>query len=567
MEIDQQSVVTAAQGWDPNLQLEASTLSTLQGKYDQNHQKLSNLYGSLLNSAMSRTENIEARNDFFKIINNDIQKMGNIDLSLATNQTAATTVFQSIYKNKNIVKDMTWTRNFQDQLSRAESFKNCTDVAKCGGQYWEEGEKYLHYKRQEFMNAGRDEAMAFQDPKYVPYNNMMEKAIEQANKAGLSIKTDHISGGYKITNKNGDLLATPLTELFTQLFEDNPQFHDMYKVQAYNGRKDWIANSMATGKYKDEGEAMVGYVQQTSETLNRQIANLTTDIDDDAAKLTERYQELYEKYQRGEIKDGSPEYVRLTELDKQAGQISKAKEYSDMLKATQKNMNNTQNIRAIGEMLDDQQAGVLFHTDVTQAGKTLSHKDEEHLMEADKFALQANEFAHDFKLEQMKHANEKDLVTWKAENGAYGAEGGKTNKMLNTLSLFQQANGTVTEATPNARLMTALTESSEFTDALANELKGAKTWHQVKAWIDGLENTKMRTLANTKYKLFVSEYNDAKQLSNKKAADAFTAGNGITTDDFYWDVLKPEDIVAMGSNNPELEEMLYTEYMKRTPTK
>jgi len=521
MEIDQQSVVTMTQPWEPNLQMQANTLTTLQSKYDASHQKLSNLYGSLLNAAMTRTDNIQARDEFFKLINTDIKKMANIDFSLESNKTAAAGVFQSIYNNKSIVKDMAWTRNIQEQFARADAFRNCVDVEKCGGQHWEEGEKYLHYKRQEFATASQEEAMGFTDPKYVPYNNMMEKAIEHANKAGLSITTDVVSGGYKVTTKNGEALATPLSSLFTQLFESNPQFHDMYKVQAYNNRKDWLSEQVSMGKYKDEGEAMVGYVKERSDVLNRQIANLTTDIDNDADRLTERYNELYEKAQKGEITEGDPEYQRLVELDKQAQQIGQAKQYSDMLKATQKNMFNTQNIRAIGDMLDDQHAAVLFKGDVSAAAGTLAYKDYEKTLEEDKFALEEQKFRHDVSLEQIKHTNSKELVEWKAKHGAYGTK--TAPDLAQKISDFSQAQQTAKDFDVRAKFLNGLGSdvASSQKEAIISGIEKAGS---VKAWLDTEKNNPNVKTWKENYEKLIGEYNNNWRTSNEKAKDYILKG-------------------------------------------
>ena len=54
----QQDYVTQIQPTKPNLQFDAQMLGNLQNKYDAGHKKVSELYGSLLNSAMTRTDNI-----------------------------------------------------------------------------------------------------------------------------------------------------------------------------------------------------------------------------------------------------------------------------------------------------------------------------------------------------------------------------------------------------------------------------------------------------------------------------------------------------------------------------
>ena len=121
----QADYISQIQPTEPNLAFDAQILQTKQAKYDANHKKVSDLYGSLLNASMTRSDNIQARDEFLKIINDDIKRMGGLDFSLDQNVQAAAGVFQSIYTNNNIVKDMVWTRNYNSEVDRGESFKNC----------------------------------------------------------------------------------------------------------------------------------------------------------------------------------------------------------------------------------------------------------------------------------------------------------------------------------------------------------------------------------------------------------------------------------------------------------
>ncbi len=60
------------QPYQPNLQLYAGALQMKQTQYDTNRKKISDLYGSLLNSPISRDSNIQARDEFFQSIDYEI---------------------------------------------------------------------------------------------------------------------------------------------------------------------------------------------------------------------------------------------------------------------------------------------------------------------------------------------------------------------------------------------------------------------------------------------------------------------------------------------------------------
>ena len=56
-----QDKVTQVRPPETNWQFEAQLLSTRQAKYDAGHDKLSKMYGQILNAGLTREGNIEAR--------------------------------------------------------------------------------------------------------------------------------------------------------------------------------------------------------------------------------------------------------------------------------------------------------------------------------------------------------------------------------------------------------------------------------------------------------------------------------------------------------------------------
>jgi hypothetical protein len=412
--------ISQVQPTAPNLAFDAQILQTKQAKYDANHKKVSELYGSLLNSGMTRTDNIKARDEFFKIINDDIQRMGSMDFSLDQNVDAAASVFQSVYNNKSIVKDMVWTKNFNDQAQRGEAFKNCTDPEKCGGQWWEEGDKYMAYKKQEFKNASADEAMGFGDVKYIPYNNIMGDAMKNFKEAGLSVELDRISGNYKLTTKNGTNLISPLTSLFNQTIGKDPKFAEMYQAKAYVTRNDWAYNKVNMGEYADVNEAQMAYFQNINKENQKKIDNASNDLHVDRGSLDQKIAEKEILLRNGIIKEGSDEFKNLEQLKVLKSNADSAQNYVEQLKTISESANPNLGIRTMGDLIDQQNAFVEFNNDINSAANTLAFKDYQEKLEADDFALKAVDhkyklsemaakFGYDVKLENLDHQNNLEM--------------------------------------------------------------------------------------------------------------------------------------------------------------
>lgn len=428
----QTDYISQIQPTEPNLAFDAQILQTKQSKYDANHKKVSELYGSLLNASMTRTDNIQARDEFFKIINDDIKRMGGLDFSLDQNVQAAAGVFQSIYTNNNIVKDMVWTRNYNSEVDRGDAFKNCLDPDKCGGQWWEEGEKYLQYKRAEFKNASAGDAMNMSDPEFVPYNNVMEKAIKIAKDAGLNITKDSFSpdGQYLITTKNGIQLQSPLTQLFGETIGKDPNIQKMYQVKSYTQRKDWMYNKINTGLYADENEASVGYFKERNDAVQKTLRKQADDLNVDLGSLTDKYNYLKRQYESGKIKEGSEDYNTLVSLPQLMQNATEAKSYTDLMLQAQSNTGNAKGLAAIGDYADQQSAADFYSTDIQKAAVILSNKDAETKYKADDFALKAVDFKYDTALKQqdfanavalegIKQADKMELENWKLDKGIY----------------------------------------------------------------------------------------------------------------------------------------------------
>ena len=375
----QADYISQIQPTEPNLAFDAQILQTKQSKYDANHKKVSELYGSLLNASMTRSDNIASRDEFFQIINDDIKRMGGLDFSLDQNVQAAAGVFQSIYTNNNIVKDMVWTRNFNSEVDRGESFKNCLDATKCGGQWWEEGEKYLQYKRAEFKNASAGDAMNMTDPEFVPYNNVMEKAMKIAKDAGLSITMDSFSpdGQYLITTKNGIQLKSPLTQLFNETIGKDPNIQKMFQVQAYTQRKDWMSSKVSTGEYADENAASIGYFKERNDAVQKTLRKQADDLNVDLGSLGEKYESMKADFESGKIKEGSDEYNVLVSLPQLMQNATEAKSYTDLMLKAQANTGNARGLSAIGDYADQQSAADFYAGAIDKAAQTLAFKDSE----------------------------------------------------------------------------------------------------------------------------------------------------------------------------------------------
>jgi hypothetical protein len=152
-----------------------------------------------------------------------------------------------------MVKDMTYTKEYQKQLQTADNYRNCIDQEKCGGKYWDVGVNYLNYKADEFKNASKDEAMNMSPGRFAPAINIQEKAMLYAEKLlgkgggafGVQNITFTKDGKYKITTKNGQNLEIPLQQLLLNQYGQDQAIIDMFQAQTFVNRKSYVKQNAA----------------------------------------------------------------------------------------------------------------------------------------------------------------------------------------------------------------------------------------------------------------------------------------------------------------------------------
>lgn len=307
------------QPFRPDFNFYSNILQTKEAQYQAGYEKLSNIYGTLLNSEMLRDNNINRRTEFFNKIDNDIKKIAGLDLSKQQNVNAAKQVFQPLIDDKYIQKDIVFTKNWRGQQSRAEALKNCTDPKKCGDQWWEGGVRALNYQAEDFKNASQDESLTFGNPTYTPYVNTQQKAMQFAKDMGFDTKTVTFSpdGKFIVTTKNGPQIIPDLTKAFVNLIASDPKAIEMYKTQGYLDRKDFIAAN--TERFGSSEAAEMNYlttalneINATQQQVKKQAEKELNDaiIQKEVAKTSE------EKVPLDEIADAN--YIKYLEsLDTQ----------------------------------------------------------------------------------------------------------------------------------------------------------------------------------------------------------------------------------------------------------
>ena len=257
------------QPYTPDLNFFDNVLKTKQNQYDSNWKQLNKIYGQYYYADLTRDGNIKKKDELVKNIDFNLRRISGMDLSLQSNVDQAVQVFTPFYEDTSLMKDMAWTKNWNSENGRAESLRTAYNPEK-RKEYWNTGQKYLQYKREEFKNASDEVAMNMASPVYTPYLNVQDEARKIAKEAGLSMETFKFSkdGRFIITTKNGQQLQRPLSMLFENSLGNDPRVQEIYKTQSYVNRKDY-AKGNAAEFGGDEAAAEMKYLENNYNVLKR----------------------------------------------------------------------------------------------------------------------------------------------------------------------------------------------------------------------------------------------------------------------------------------------------------
>jgi hypothetical protein len=408
-----QDYIPQFQPFQPDLNLYANVLQTKQTQYDSAWKSLNNVYGQYFYADLTRDNNIERKEEILKNIDFNIKKVAGLDLSLEENIGKASKIFKPFYEDEYLMKDMAWTKNYNNQKGRAEGLKNSLDE-KMREQYWDGGVRALDYMREEFKEVADQESLNFQNSSYTPYVNSVKKAQQIAKDAGLSIEAPpefSEDGRWIIRKKNGEALMEPLSKLFEATLGNDPSIQAVYKTQAYLDRKDYgYSNAGQFGgdknaaemKYleesynqlKQENERRYKNLQNSSTTYQNKISEIEKQIKD--KKAAPGAEEYLEKLKEG--KDINDKIIERIDKDNEA-----MKEESGTPTTSSGFQNPYGDVKSLRWKVDNARASALMQKDLNEAAQIFAFKDAKTDIDANPYAV--NEQKHAFSMQEIAARN------------------------------------------------------------------------------------------------------------------------------------------------------------------
>tara|TARA_Y100001972_G_scaffold23851_2_gene28838 strand:- start:2810 stop:6331 length:3522 start_codon:yes stop_codon:yes gene_type:complete len=230
--------IPKSEPYTPDFKFISDALANRQDRYDKNLAQLNNLYGQVVYADLSREDNKSVRDQYTKELAPKIQQVTGLDFSLAQNVDAAQALFKPFYDDAHIVRDLVYTKQYKNEMKKAEAYKNSPDKD-ANSKYWADGVKYMNYQMQDFKDATREKSMTKALPQYFQNPDLYNRALEVLTTGGpdgkgFKVKNMYLdsTGNFIVEQENGiELLSRP-----TGAMIDNPNF-DPNKKEGTNNPK------------------------------------------------------------------------------------------------------------------------------------------------------------------------------------------------------------------------------------------------------------------------------------------------------------------------------------------
>jgi hypothetical protein len=435
------------QPFQPDLNFYDNVLRTKQTQYDTNWKALNNMYGQYYNAELTRDDNIEKRDKHLKDIEFNLKRVSQLDLSLEQNVTQATQVFKPFYEDKDLIKDMAWTKNYRTQINKAMAFKGSADGER-NGMYWDTGVQAIEFQREEFKNATAEEASNFGNVSYTPYVNAVKEAQKIAKDAGLSVPGIEFggkNGEWIIKTKNGQNLIEPLSNLFEATLGSDPRVQEVYATQAYVDRKSY-AKTNASMFGGDENAAEMKYLEDSFNVLKQQSTARYKNMQQNSRAYDAKIADLEKQIQDGTGDPDTEAQLENLKMNRDVNNknLERAKQTAEMLDDGQSSTPSTSSgfknpygdIKTLRIKVDNGMASTLMQKDLAEAANIFAYMNADMDIEANPFAV--NEQQHKLQMAEIAARGEQDRLT-----AAYKVKAESNQKKLDNGEAFQDENGNI----------------------------------------------------------------------------------------------------------------------------
>jgi hypothetical protein len=268
-------------------------------QFDSGLRAVGSEYRNMASLGVSSQIGLAKRDSYIKEAENRLKSIATADFSLQENRAVASSVYKPLTEDKDIIYDLTQTRNAQKQMEYMDRLQNSKDE-KERAMYWDTGRAYVNKSIMDLQGASTSEQLQQTKVRqFVPYVDIIGKLNKAAKDMDLSVSYDRVKDGYILTDKNGKKAELPFY-IFAQS-QLGAQEREVLKVMGSVEADTRIRNTM-TQFGVDEGSARQLLAK---EAINERFGDYQEMIDSNNLSLNSQKskKERLLKESKGDITD------------------------------------------------------------------------------------------------------------------------------------------------------------------------------------------------------------------------------------------------------------------------
>ncbi len=409
------------QPFTPDYKFLSDVLEVKTNRYNTNYKALNDLYSKVVYSDLSRKDTQEMRNQYAENLGKQLELVSGMDLSVAQNVDSAKQLFKPFFEEDLIVKDLVFTRQYQNEMQYSNMLMNSPDKDQ-RELYWQTGVKALEYQMEDFKNASADKALTMGTPRYTPDADLNEKAIEYLKKQGLDVTEEYVdtkpdgSGGYWIIkDRNGHLVTEQAYRMASKALLDDPMVQQAYYTDAYVKSRDFAKDGIDAGQFNSVDEGQAAWAKETISRVEQQLAARTVKEKDKVEQL-KNVNINWDEYVKGSgLIPGSDEAKQFEEQKRSYDAALMG------LKTTQETLQNSQgspdqSTQGLLNRAYNLLMGYNLQTDLSAAAVAFSNINKSRELKVNEYKKQQLQFQHDFATIAQKFQNDLILEDVKQKN-------------------------------------------------------------------------------------------------------------------------------------------------------